>query len=197
MKRSKYEILKIQTKNYALVWKDVNGIADSQVANKMDTAMLDWIVELTNCLTIWIEKGQNMTVGELILARANLGALVESWLKFFYCVFYIDYLKNPKRNRNGTIIEPNNMRLEDLKRFSIGILWEDIQDKEYIWVEKIQYMRNAIHIFNYRDIGDNNEFMNDLETYYDFVDNIISHFPPIEDYLECYPQGYVMNVYFD
>ena len=159
--------------------------------------MLDWMVELTNCLSIWIDKGEDMTVGELILARTNLGALVESWLKFFYCVFYIDYLKDAKPNSKGKIIEPENMKLEKLKEFSNGKLWDDKSSKEYIWVDKIQSMRNSIHIFNYRDIGSNQEFMNDLEEYYSFVDNILSHFPPVEDSLGFYPEGYVNNIYFE
>lgn len=195
MRRSKYEILKIKTSNSALVWKEVRGIVDSEVADKMDKAMLEWMVELTNCLSIWIDKGENMSDGEIILARVNLGALVESWIKFFYCVFYLDYLKNPKTTKKGTSIEPNEMSFEDLKQYSVGKLWKDKRDKEYIWVEKIQNMRNAIHIFNYKDIGDSKEFMNDIKMYYDFVDNILSHFPPVEDYLEFYPAGYEMNVY--
>ena len=174
MKRSRYEILKIQTSNSALVWKEIRGIVDSEVADKMDSAMLEWIVDLTNCLSIWLDKGDDMSIGELILARVNLGALVESWLKFFYCVFYMDYLKNPKIDKKGKNIEPNDMKFESLKNFSLGILWDDTYSKEYIWVDKIQHMRNAIHIFNYRDIGDVKEFMNDIETYYDFVNNILN-----------------------
>lgn len=197
MRRTKYEILSIQTSNAALVWKEVRGIVDSQVADKMDNAMLEWIVELTNCLPIWIDKGENMSVGELILARTNLGALVESWLKFFYCVFYMDYLKAPKVDKRGKRIEPNKMSFNDLKDFSIGILWDDTSDKEYMWVDKVQHMRNSIHIFNYKDIGNNEEFMNDIEIYYDFVNNILNHFPPVEDFLDYYPAGYEVNVYFD
>ena len=66
---SKYEVLKIQTKNMALVWKTARGIIPSSVADKMDDAMLDWTVQLTDTLQIWIDKGSSMTDGELILAR--------------------------------------------------------------------------------------------------------------------------------
>ena len=93
----KYEILKIQTMNTALLWKGIHGIATEATAHKLDIAMLDWMTSLTNALQIWIDKGYSMTEGELILARTNLGALVESWLKLFYCVFYEDYLRNPKK----------------------------------------------------------------------------------------------------
>lgn len=196
MKRSKYDIVKIQTKNSALIWKEVRGIVDKKVTDKMDEAMLNWMVELTNCLSIWIDKGENMSNGELILARVNMGSLVESWLKFFYCVFYIDYLKNPKLKKQK-IVEPNDMKFIELQEFSIGKLWNDDKELEYIWVNKIRDMRNAIHAFNYKDIGSGKDFIEDLEKYYKFVDQILSTFPPVEDFIQTFPQGYIMNVYFD
>ena len=98
--KEKYEVLKIQTMNMALIWKDIHGIATEATAQKLDIAMLDWMSSLTDSLQIWIDKGYFMTDGELILARTNLGTLVESWLKLFYCVFYEDYLRNPKTDRN-------------------------------------------------------------------------------------------------
>ena len=125
----KYEILKIQTTNTSLVWKNIHGIATESTARKLDIAMLDWISSLTDTLQIWIDKGLSMTDGELILARTNLGALVESWLKLFYCVFYEDYLRNPKVDKKGTIVEPETMSFELLKVFSVGKLWENQQDK--------------------------------------------------------------------
>ena len=61
--------------------------------------------ELTDTLKIWIDKGSTMTEGELILARTNMGALVESWIKFFYCVYYEDYMKIPlTQNKKGKTI---------------------------------------------------------------------------------------------
>ena len=192
----KYEVLKIQTTNTALLWKDIHGIATEAAAHKLDIAMLDWMSSLTNALQIWIDKGCSMTQGELILARTNLGALVESWLKLFYCVFYEDYLRNPKKDSKGKIIEPETMSFEALKAFSVGILWDSQQDKEYLWVDKVQHQRNAIHSFKWREIGTAAEFLADISSFCDFVDNILNHFPPIEDYIDTYPAGYIPNPYF-
>lgn len=89
------------------------------------------------------------------------------------------------------------MRYEDLKIFSIGKLWDNANDLEYIWVDKIQQMRNAIHAFNYKDIGTPKDFIEDLEKYYDFVENIYYTLPPIEDYIQKYPEGYKINLYFE
>ncbi len=197
-RRSSFDILTIQTYNTALIWKDVHGIAPDNAAKKLDIAMLDWQSELTKTLKIWVDKGLDMTVGELILARANLGAVVESWLRFFYCVFYDDYINQPMKNKKGQILEPeNDMRFEDLKKFSTGILWDDEKSKDYLWVDSIQKKRNAIHSFTYKDIGTPLDFLLDVDYLCEFVDMILTHLPPVEDYIECYPAGYVLNVYFE
>ena len=197
-RRSSFDILTIQTNNTALIWKDVHGIAPDNAAKKLDIAMLDWQSELTKTLKIWIDKGLDMSVGELILARANLGAVVESWLRFFYCVFYDDYINQPMKNKKGQILEPEkDMRFEDLKKFSTGILWDDENSKDYLWVDSIQKKRNAIHSFTYKDIGTPLDFLLDVDYLCEFVDMILNHLPPVEDYIECYPAGYELNVYFE
>ena len=195
-RRSDYDILRIQTSNTAIMWKESRGVAPDSVADKMDDAMLSWMSELTDTLKIWIDKGIFMTDGELILARTNMGALVESWLKFFYCVFYEDYIKNPKTVK-GKMVEPNNMKFEDLKNFSNGILWDDNKSAMYIWVDKIQHYRNAVHAFNYRDIGTAAEFMSDMDEFYKYVDHILNRIPPLEDFVTYNPAGYVTNVYYE
>lgn len=196
MKYSKFDMLKKQTKNVSLIWKDVHGIAPDSSAKKLDSAMLDWQSELTQTLEIWLSKGLTMTDGELILACVNIGAVVESWLKFFYCVYYEDYCKNPIISK-GKMIEPEKASFENLKEFSTKKLWNNKSSQEYIWVDSIQHKRNAIHSFNFRDIGTTQDFLNDIDFLYEFVDNILSHLPPIEDYIETYPAGYDLNTYFE
>lgn len=197
MKRSKFDILKIHTNNVALIWRDVYGIAPTEAAIKLDHAMLNWMSELTNTLGIWIDKGLTMTEGELILARANLGAVVESWLKFFYCVHYDAYSKEPIKDKNNIIIEPEDAYFDKLKKYSTGKLWDDEESEDFKWVSSVQKKRNAIHSFEYRDIGTAWDFLSDIDSLYDFVENILSHLPPVEDYIETYPVGYVVNPYFE
>lgn len=195
---SAYEILLRQTQNVSLIWKDVHGIAPNNAASKLDIAMLDWQNELTKTLSIWIDKGLQMTDGELILARANLGAVVESWLRFFYCVYYDDYTKNPLTTKRGKILEPEkDMRFEDLKNFSTGILWDDTKSKDYIRIDDIQHKRNAIHSFTYKDIVTPIDFLLDVDFLCEFVDKLLNHLPPIEDMLDTYPDGYIFNVYYN
>ena len=52
MRRSDYEVLRLQTNNMALVWKESRGIAPDSVADKLDDAMLKWMSELTDTLKI-------------------------------------------------------------------------------------------------------------------------------------------------
>lgn len=195
-KRERYDVLVILTNNAALLWKEARGIAPDSVADKLDNAMLEWQSELTKTLKIWIDKGLTMTTGELILARANLGAVVESWLKFFYCVYYEDYCKSPITNNKGKMIEPEKASFKNLKEFSSGKLWNGVNSPEYAWVDSVQYKRNAIHSFRFRDIGTPQEFLVDIDHLYNFVDNVLGHFPLLEDLIEVIPAGYDTNPYF-
>lgn len=143
------------------------GWAPDSVVNKLSVARLDWLKDLTDCLDIWVRKSLFLTDGELLLAWANLGALVEGWLKLFYCVYYEDYKKNPLMHKEK-MIEPNNMRFEDLKQFSRGIIWDKASDWDK-WVESVQQRRNAIHAFNDRDIGTAIEFLEDIDKFTEFI----------------------------
>jgi len=197
-KRERYDVLVILTNNTALIWKEARGIAPDSAANKLDDAMLEWQSELTKTLKMWIDKGTSMTTGDLILARANLGAIVESWLKLFYTVYYDDYMSSsPFKDRKGNIAEPESINFENLKNFSTGKLWDKNTSFDYKWVDSVQSKRNAIHSFQYKEIGTPQEFLDDIDHLYDFVDNVLSHFPPLEDCIEVYPAGYVMNPYSD
>ena len=64
-------------------------------------------------------------------------------------------------------------------------------------MDSIQKKRNAIHSFTYKDIGTPLDFLLDVDYLCEFVDMILNHLPPVEDYIECYPAGYVLNVYFE
>lgn len=49
--------------------------------------------------------------------------------------------------------------------------------------------RNAIHSFNYREIGTSEECFDDVEKLYDFMQLINGRLPPLEDYIQNYPVG--------
>lgn len=172
--------IKKSTKEILTEWKDVYGFAPNSVADKLANAKLNWVIELTDSLEIWTKKSIFLTEGELLLARANIGAVVEGWLKFFYCVYYEDYKGAPVRTNNQEMIEPNDLRFERLKQFSRGKLWE-LNDEWDKWVESIQQKRNAIHAFNDREIGDAFMFMNDVEKLKEFIELVNTSLPDISE----------------
>ena len=149
MSITKYEEIKIRTKNNEILWKNIHGIATEDTANIMDKAMLNWLTELTNTLEIWINKGLNLTTGELILARTNLGSIVEFWLRHFYTAYYEDYQNNPITNKNNVAKNAQkDASFDELKKFSTGILWKDDTDPMYKWVDSIQHKRNLLQAGN-------------------------------------------------
>ena len=183
------------TNNTVIMWRDAaDAFAPHSVSEKLDKAMLEWMREMTYSLRLWTDKGYFMTIGEIILARSNLGALVESWLKFFYCVYNEDYQDNPMYDKHGNIIEPEELSFEFLKQKSRGILYQ-LGDDWDRWIERVQKKRNAIHIFNYRDIGNADDFYDDVEKLYDFIIMITDRIPCVEEYIDSvdgasYPEGY-------
>lgn len=177
-----FEILKNKTESTCLMWKDVHGYAPDKVANILDSAMLEWQIELTDALEIWIDKGLNMTNGELILARVNLGAVVESWLRFFYTIYREEYDKDPVKRKNKNLSPENTLTFDDMVNYSTGILWDDETSEDYRWLNSIRNKRNAIHAFMYRDIGTPTDFLNDIVYMCHFVELLCDRFPPIEEF---------------
>ena len=158
-------------------WQDgAPGWAPSSVTTILNSARLDWLSSLTQTLNIWRAKGFIMNSGELLLGYANLGSLVEGWLKLFYCVYYEEYLRAPKTNNSG-MIAPNDLKFELLKQYSCSRLWDNQCDAWHQWVEKIQSRRNAIHAFNDRDIGTAVEFQEDLQKFEQFIILINTRLP--------------------
>ncbi|MCM1479927.1 MAG: hypothetical protein NC085_09495, partial [Muribaculaceae bacterium] len=86
---------------------------------------------------------------------------------------------------------PNKMTFNDLIEYSVGILWNDKCAPMYVWTDKIRNYRNAVHAFNYRDIGEPIDFICDMDELYEFVKQISNRLPPLEDCIECYPAGYI------
>jgi hypothetical protein len=69
-------------------WANSKGWAPVPSSDLMSRSMLEWQTSLSKQLCRWIDA---CTSGELILAWANLGALVEGQMKLFLCVYYNDY----------------------------------------------------------------------------------------------------------
>ena len=162
-------------------WKEYCYWAPNNVAEKLKIARIDWLIDLIDCLQIWTEKAPALTDGELILAYANLGCLVEGFLKLFYCVYYNDYIENVLRGKTESIdkkYEPNNLRFESLKQLGRKTIWNSNTNNHWnLWIDTIQRKRNAIHGFNNIKIGNSLQFMINIKKFGDFVELMNERLP--------------------
>ncbi|MDO5432954.1 hypothetical protein [Eubacterium sp.] len=182
----KYDIIKQNTHKILGDWKEYCLLAPTKTQEIISKARLDWVIELTDCLGIWLEKGKTMNEGELILANANLGSVVESWLKFFYCIYYDDYEKDTRHvtDKANKLLPPNRLKFDRLRLLSSEIIFAEENDKCWNnWIHEVQLKRNAIHSFNDRELGDYEDFANNVDKLYEFINIIDERLPPIEDYL--------------
>ena len=102
-------------------------------------------------------------------------------------LFLLRFLRGLRQKplyEDGKGLDPDDkhMDFEYLKQHSKGILWDDCRDPLYLWIDKIQQHRNAIHAFRYREIGSPADFLLDLDSYRDFIETISNRLPSIEEY---------------
>jgi hypothetical protein len=148
-------------------WENAHGWAPIEAANLLNRSMLDWQSSLSASLHNWLGTSSD---GDLILAWANLGALVEGQLKLFLSVYYEDYRAdvNAIRDRNGNLQDPGGCTLEPLRQFFVKNIWTVGEDWNQ-YVEHIQQRRNAIHAFTARDIGSFDDWKVELRRHLSFV----------------------------
>lgn len=178
------EVINI-TKNILNDWVKENlPTASKETQDIIEQAKLDWIIDLTNQLFIIYGLKDEITEGRLIILNTILGSLIESWLKFFYSVYYENYMNedtsiNKKCNDEEIItIAPNELYLEKLKQFSAQVFDTRINNL----ISSIQSKRNMIHSFNEpkSTIGSINDFESNLAGYVNLLKSIETRLPHIE-----------------
>lgn len=107
--------LKITKKTSKLVsvWRN---FIEQEGLRKKYIIMLDWQVSLTNSLKYWLSMDTNISTGDLILARINLGMLVETWLRIFFTIYSYDY-----QNDDFIIIKNRIEKIKDRKKKRVEI----------------------------------------------------------------------------
>lgn len=160
-------------------WKEAHGWAPLEAAELLNKSMLEWQSSLAEQLAAW--RG-TLTEGQLILAWANIGALVEGQMKLLLSVYYQDYLSDAYAiKKNGHTEAPDGVTLEPLILFFKRKIWSPEENWEP-WVRMVQQRRNAIHAFKAKTIGTTDEFHTALGTLLEFVRFINGRLP--------YPDGY-------
>ncbi len=163
-------------------WKSAHGWAPIDAAGLLNKSMLEWQASLSASLSRWAFSSSD---GDLILAWANLGALVEGQLKLFLSVWYNDYAGDSEviKNRIGDVCDPDGCSLEPLRQFFIKRIWT-VGENWNSYVEHVQQRRNAIHAFKARDIGTFDEWRKYLRLHLHFVRDINGRLPyPDEVYV--------------
>jgi hypothetical protein len=158
-------------------WGHAHGWAPSEAADLLSRSRLDWQVSLTRSLHRRLEALQvSREPGELIVAWANLGALVEGALQLFLGVWYDSYATDVNRvMRRGALRDPDALMLGELRQFFVA---RDLLVPEWLdYIAYVQARRNALHAFQDRDIGTRARFIGAVRQYHFFLREIDSGLP--------------------
>lgn len=168
--------------HWLLNWSDVDGWAPGEVTSVLGKCRLDRQVGLSRMLRLWLSPGdENESEARLILAWANLGALVEGSLKFFLVVFLHDYVRHaddtflPKKP--GSMDQPEALMLQSLRCFFAERVWTTESMWLDGWIKAVQYRRNAIHAFRDRAVGTHEEFVAALTGYCELLRELDMRLP--------------------
>lgn len=164
----------LENEEIASFWSNTGGWAPEEAAELISKSRLDWQVELSKTLKKW--DFLDAEHGQLILAWANLGALIEGTLKLCLSVYYLDYLRDDEKyERKGSIIDPDALALEKLKQF---FKKKELLEEEWIlYIDMVQQRRNAIHAFKDRPIGSREDFEKAVIKYLELINIIDSRLP--------------------
>lgn len=141
----------------ASFWRNAEGWAPDDAAQLLRCARLDRIASLAASLRRWTD-GAPLSDGDLILAWANLGALLEGALKLFLTVYLTDYRadETTKETRawhikRQMLQDPDELMLDTILAYAdkAGLL----APQQLALGRTVQARRNAIHAFGDRDLG--------------------------------------------
>ena len=168
------ERIHLRTSEIMGFWKDAYGWAPKDPANLLNRSMLEWQISLAECLSRWVDAS---SPGELILAWANLGCLVEGQMKLLLCVYYHAYEEDAEAVVcKGKLRDPDGLQMEHLRQFFQKRIWETGADWNQ-WILHIQERRNAIHAFKRRRIGTFDEWRKDVRKFLLFLEDMDGSLP--------------------
>jgi hypothetical protein len=165
-------------------WSNPKGWAPERARDVLATSRLDWQVSLSATLHIWISKLEaQLSPGELILAWANLGSLLEGTMKTLLVVYYDDYIKDVENikkagafnNKKNLPHNPDRLRLEQLK-----IYFREqnlLTNEELNLIDLVQKNRNVVHAFMNVPLGSAAELQIALRNYLSLLDGVNGRLP--------------------
>lgn len=169
-----------------------SGWAPKRASDLLSKSRLDRQVALSRTLHNWHRDfDPEEADGQLILAWANLGSLVEGTMKWFLCVFADDYARDGVKLHSGRELDPDELFFVRLCDFYATKVWKDATRTEWLdWVHMVRQRRNAIHSYRDREIGTFGEFREAVIRYRRFLADIERSVPyPDEQH------GYPSDIY--
>ncbi|WP_214814158.1 hypothetical protein [Exiguobacterium sp. s196] len=165
-------------------WSNAHGWAPIEAADLLSRSRLDWLVSLSYSLYKWEKRPQNESeYGDLILAWANLGTLVEGSMKFFLSIYYEDYKNDINALKNkGKQVNPDEAMFNSLRTFFEKSVWTDNERQhKNNWLSEIQDKRNAIHAYKDREIENFDTFRIQVNKYLSFLIDLLKRVPYPDD----------------
>jgi hypothetical protein len=167
-------------------WKDAYGWAPVEAAAMLENARLDWLPSLASTLRHW-STDKDLSAGELILAWANLGSLLEGSLKLFLSVHLGDYEKDADmvvalgiKTKKGDAKTPDELMLDQILKFCRKR--KILTPGELEFIELLRDRRNTIHAFKNKELGTTAEFRESVTTYLIFLAGLAMQMPYPEEY---------------
>lgn len=157
--------IKSMTRNELRHWtKTDKKVLPKNIQVILSDSRLDLIIEMTEALDIWFDK-LIFSEADSILAYANLGALVESWLKFFYVIYIYDaknsmsytFFDSPKHYRkfNKLVVQLENEKsLNNILELEHKIL--NLISAYTVNPDKLSF--ENLKVFNFKMFEDKNLF---------------------------------------
>lgn len=174
-------VLQITSINEGLYyfWSSAFGWAPDSAAELMEKSRLDWQCKLSKSLLNW-EHLNDEKEGDLILAWANLGALLEGTMKLFLSVHLEDYKQDDSKKifRSGKQVSPDSLTFDVMRQYFEE---KSLFEEHHSLIALIQVRRNAIHAYQNREIGNFEEFVDKVKGYLEFLRGINTALPYPDD----------------
>lgn len=165
-------------------WSNCSGWAPDDAAEMLGHARLDRLASMAETLGRWVEIDPNkISDGDLILAWANLGSLVEGTLKLFLCVYLQDFKADDKNTHLTQAFHKKKQLLLDPDGLSMNVLMsyfekaDLLSHDELCLTKRVHIRRNTIHVFKDLNIGTGMELHTAVREFRTMLLNINSQLP--------------------
>lgn len=149
-------------------WSSSHGWAPSSAADLLAEARLDRQTSFAHTLPDYlIPFPPESADARLILGYTALRSLSEGLLKLFFSVWFEDYRKDADavRSQTGSLIFPEDAKLDRLIRLFVKKVGFEFE----AFLRRVQHRGNGIHHFADRDMGTQQELIEDIYCFGEFM----------------------------